>query len=142
MSLAAKQNILESHIAIGFYSWELQKIGMLWWLKIRSVLNVRGVGGPCDCHYLMLKYIRNMHKMSCQSCCCLMYFFWSVCVIVCLNHSVTNIFKSLNIKILSIQISIRTFVRISLLIQMYSDIRSYKFVDTNIFGHSFVSILW
>ena len=34
---------------------------------------------------------------------------------------------------------IRIFVRIAFLIRIYSDIRSYHFFDTNIFGYSFVS---
>ena len=34
---------------------------------------------------------------------------------------------------------IRIFVRIIFLIQIYSDIRSYHFFDTNIFGYSFLS---
>ena len=43
-----------------------------------------------------------------------------------LDQSVTNIFEYSNIRIFSIQIFIRTFVRIN-------------FLDTNIFGYSFVS---
>ena len=39
----------------------------------------------------------------------------------------------------SIRIIIRTFVRVKKLIWIYSDIHSCNFVDTNIFGHSFVS---
>ena len=34
---------------------------------------------------------------------------------------------------------IRIFIRIVFLIRIYSDIRSYHFFDTNIFGYSFVS---
>ena len=39
----------------------------------------------------------------------------------------------------SIQILIRTFVRVKKLVWIYSDIHLCNFVDTNIFGHSFVS---
>ena len=39
----------------------------------------------------------------------------------------------------SIRILIRTFVRVNKLIWIYSDIHLCNFVDTNIFGHSFVS---
>ena len=39
----------------------------------------------------------------------------------------------------SIRILIRTFVCVKKLIWIYSDIHSCNFVDTNIFGHSFVS---
>ena len=56
-----------------------------------------------------------------------------------LNQSVTNIFEYPNIRIFLIQIYIRTFVRINILIRIYSDIRSCQFFDMNIFGHSFVS---
>ena len=56
-----------------------------------------------------------------------------------MDQSVTNIFKYSNIRIFSIQISIRTFVHINFLIRIYSDIRSCQFFDTNIFGHSFIS---
>ena len=37
---------------------------------------------------------------------------------------------------------IRIFVRIAFLIRIYSDICSYHFFDTNIFGYSFVSSFW
>ena len=45
----------------------------------------------------------------------------------------------LNIRIFSTRIFTRIFVRIKILIWIYSDIRSCHFLDTNIFGYSFVS---
>ena len=67
---------------------------------------------------------------------------------VCMNifgHSFMSVLESENrpnIRIFvqfSIRIFIRTFVRVKFLIQIYSDIHSCKFFDTNIFGYSFVS---
>ena len=59
---------------------------------------------------------------------------WSARNRLCLKQSVTNILKYSNIRIFLIRIYIRTFVRINFLIRIYSDIRSYHFLDTNIFG--------
>ena len=51
----------------------------------------------------------------------------------------TNIFKFSNIQIFLIQIFIQIFVRIIFWIRIHSDIHSCHFLDTNIFGYSFVS---
>ena len=51
--------------------------------------------------------------------------------------SVRNI-RSYHIRIIFLYEYIRIFVRIIFLIRIYSDIRSYCFFDTNIFGYSFV----
>ena len=59
-----------------------------------------------------------------------------------LDQVVTNIWIFVYIRIFS-DMNIHSYhIRIIFLIQIYSDIHSYCFFDTNIFGNSFVSSFW
>ena len=69
--------------------------------------------------------------------------FYCTNIFVYLFVSVLECKNCLNIRIYwiicTIHISIRIFVRVKFVTRIYSDIRSCKFFDTNIFGYSVVS---
>ena len=105
------------------------------YIRIFEYLNILGTNIYSDIHsgqFCLYEYIRTFVRVK----------------FVCTNifrHSFMSVLESENRPNIRIfvqflkRICIRTFVRVKNFIQIYSDIHSCKFFDTNIFGYSFVS---